>query len=676
MISKAYRRSLVLLVLAMASQASAADLEKFTPQHVARIKVVVAAAMAPDGSKVAYVLSVPRRLAVEEDGPSWTELHLVGTDGKSRPYLTGEVNVADVQWSPDGKSLFFLAKRGKDEHRSLYKISAEGGEARRVLTFGTDITAYSIKADGQRVAFLAVEPEPKVKADLRKKGFTQILYEEDAKPVKIWLTTLEAMTAPMSIKLPGSASELHASPNSDAIMVALAPSSTVDDSFTSRKVYATLSGPGGLLRFDNPGKLGKVLWSPDGKHLAMISVNDKNDPAAGRLVVASTETGDMKDILPDYAGHVADLTWLDAETLVFVGDEGTGTVLGTVKADGSGLSATPTGEVVVTSISVAGKGGMAAVIGQSSRHPGEVFTAQVGNGSTPTLNRLTESNPWLTKMDFAPQTVVKYKARDGLELEGVLIAPASARPGQPTPLVLDVHGGPESHIRNGWLTAYSMPGQVLAAQGVAVFLPNYRGSTGRGVEFSKLSQGDPAGKEFDDLIDAVDHLVAAGVADGTKIGVTGGSYGGYATAWCSTRYSDRFAAGVMFVGISDKISKTGTTDIPQEEYLVHARHRPWDNWQALLEHSPIFHVDKARTPLLIMHGKEDPRVFPGQSMELYRFLKIRGQAPVRLVLYPGEGHGNLRAASRLDYNVRMIRWLTHYLKGPGGTMPPAEIGEM
>src|SRR5690606_12470890 len=202
------------------------------------------------------------------------------------------------------------------------------------------------------------------------------------------------------------------------------------------------------------------------------------------------------------------------------------------------------------------------------------------------------------------------------------------------------HGGPESHYKNGWLTGYSSFGQLAAARGFAVFYPNYRGSTGRGVAFSKLSQGDPAGLEFDDLVDAVDHLIEIGLVDRDKVGVTGGSYGGYATAWLSTRYSDRFAAGVMFVGISNKISKVGTTDIPNEEFLVHARKRPWENWQFFLERSPIYYADDSTTPLLILHGEDDPRVDPGQSHELYRHLKLRGQAPVRLVLYPGEGHGN------------------------------------
>jgi dipeptidyl aminopeptidase/acylaminoacyl peptidase len=210
---------------------------------------------------------------------------------------------------------------------------------------------------------------------------------------------------------------------------------------------------------------------------------------------------------------------------------------------------------------------------------------------------------------------------------------------------------------------------VAAARGFATFYPNYRGSTGRGVAFSKLSQGDAGGKEFDDLVDAVDHLVAIGLVDTDRVGVTGGSYGGYDTGWCATRHSERFAAGVMFVGISDRISKLGTTDIPMEEFEVHARMRPWDDWQLYLERSPIYWADRSRTPLLILHGKEDPRVHPGQSMELYRNLKLRGQAPVRLVFYPGEGHGNRKAGARLDYSLRSLRWFEHYLTGPGGDMP-------
>src|SRR6185436_3976197 len=185
---------------------------------------------------------------------------------------------------------------------------------------------------------------------------------------------------------------------------------------------------------------------------------------------------------------------------------------------------------------------------------------------------------------------VNWKARDGLELEGILIRPLDEKQGNKYPLIVVVHGGPEAHNRNGWLTNYSNPGQMAAARGYAVFYPNYRGSTGRGVAFSKMGQGDPAGKEFDDIIDGIDHLISTGLVDKDKVGVTGGSYGGYATAWLSTKYTDRFAAGVMFVGISDLISKLGTTDIANEEFLVHSRSRLADQWQLFLERSPIFHA--------------------------------------------------------------------------------------
>jgi dipeptidyl aminopeptidase/acylaminoacyl peptidase len=211
---------------------------------------------------------------------------------------------------------------------------------------------------------------------------------------------------------------------------------------------------------------------------------------------------------------------------------------------------------------------------------------------------------------------------------------------------------------------------VLAGRGFAVFYPNYRGSTGRGVAFSKLDQGDAAGAEFDDLVDGVDHLVEMGLVDRDRVGITGGSYGGFASAWGATYYSERYAAAVAFVGITDQISKSGTTDIPDEMSLVHWLSRPWEKWDFYRERSPVYHVEKARTPILILHGKKDPRVHPAQSLELYRYLKSYGKVPVRLVFYPEEKHGNRRAAARFDYSLRLVRWMEHYLLGPGGDPPP------
>jgi dipeptidyl aminopeptidase/acylaminoacyl peptidase len=310
------------------------------------------------------------------------------------------------------------------------------------------------------------------------------------------------------------------------------------------------------------------------------------------------------------------------------------------------------------------------VIGQSASHPEEVFALDLPEASP---RRLTFHNDWLSELRLAAQETVRYRARDGLELEGVLIRPLEVSDAGTHHLIVSVHGGPEAHESNGWKTSYSRPGQVAAARGFAVFYPNYRGSTGRGVEFSKLGQADYAGKEFDDLVDGVRHLVGLGLVDEKRVGVTGGSYGGYATAWCATRLTEHFAAGVMFVGLSDVISKFGTTDIPEEMTLVHARKEPWDDWDFFLDRSPIKHAGQGRTPLLILHGKDDPRVHPSQSLEMYRYLRTRTETPVRLVLYPGEGLGNARSAARLDYQLRMIQWFEHYLMGPGGEPPAHEL---
>ena len=182
--------------------------------------------------------------------------------------------------------------------------------------------------------------------------------------------------------------------------------------------------------------------------------------------------------------------------------------------------------------------------------------------------------------------------------------------------MLVVHGGPEAHYSNGWLTGYSAPGQVAAARGFSVFYPNYRGSTGRGVAFSKTSQAAATGAEYDDLVDGVDHLVDIGLVDADRVGIMGGSYGGYASAWGATYYSERFAAAIPFVGISNAISKMGTTDIPREMYDVHHRKWLWDDWEYFAKASPIYYVTRNRTPTLILHGKNDPRVHPSQSLEL------------------------------------------------------------
>ncbi len=676
------RTARLVLILSIASPAAArSDTRRedvLTPRNVAALRAIVGAAISPDGRRAAFVRLVPRNAGVEEDGTPWNELWVMDLeDGRERPFVTGKADVGSVQWTPDGSGIAFLAKRGEDKFTSLYVIPPDGGEAKRALAMGSNLSAFSFSPEGRRVAVVASDPEDEGRKKWQEKGFKQEIYEEDWRPDRVWIATLgDEKEKPRALPIEGSVHAIHWSPVDERILITLSPTPLVDDEYMRQRVRIVDPASGEILaRIQNPGKLGQVAWSPDGKHVAMISGADMNDPAAGRLMVCSSEGGVPEEVLPGYDGDFSAIAWQSADTVMVLGSQGVWSTFGKVKVGSQAKDAlkpilAPGAGPVLTSFTLSKDGQRGAFVGSTATHPLEMFTMAHGDAGPV---RRTDSNPSLAKVRFAAQEVVRYKARDGIELEGILVRPLEEEKGQRCPLILCVHGGPESHEQNGWQTGYSKPGQMAAAEGIATFYPNYRGSTGRGVAFSKLSQGDPAGKEFDDLIDAVDHLISIGLADKDRVGVTGGSYGGYATAWCSTKYSERFAAGVMFVGISDKISKVGTTDIPDEDFYVHLRKRPWEDWQLMLERSPIYWAGQCKTPLLILHGKDDPRVNPGQSRKLYRHLKLHGQAPVRLVMYPGEGHGNRKAAARLDYSLRMMQWMEQYLKGPGGAPPPYEI---
>lgn len=647
--------------------------EPMTPEHVVKVRGVSSAVISPDGRHIAYTLSIPRIPFEDDDGSAWGELHVVDAQGNSRPFITGKVNVGGVDWTPDGKAISFLTKRGDDKHNALYVIPIDGGEARRVLKHEAAISAYSWSPDGQRVAFLAREEEDKETKKLADKGFKAEAYEEDLRDVQLWVGTInDEENEPRLIELEGSVSSVRWSPVGHDIVVAVAPTSLIDDHYMARKLRVVNAVTEEVSqKIDNPGKLGDVAWSPDGKHLAFLSGEDLHDPSPGRLMVADVSTGTFKNILPEHEGHVQAIAWQDNQTVMYIGDIGLFSELAEVGADGTDRKThVPHGQFVLSGLSLSRDGRSAAMRSSSPSHPAEVF---ISTHDAPAPRRLTDSNPWLADIELASQEAVEFKARDGLMIQGVLVRPLNEEAGKRYPLILSVHGGPEAHDRMGWATNYGDPGQVGAARGYAVFYPNYRGSTGRGVEFSKMGQGDYGGAEFDDLVDAVDYFIETGLADADRIGITGGSYGGFASAWCATYHTERFAASVMFVGISDHISKAGTTDIPNEMYLVHARKLPWENWDSFRERSPLYYAEQARTPLLIMHGKSDTRVHPSQSMELYRYLKMIGKTPVRLVLYPGEGHGNRKAAARYDYNLRMMRWFDHYLRGAGGDPPEVEL---
>jgi len=664
------RAMLALTMLALAGVAVSQD-QFLTAEDVVSLKRVTSVRINPDGDRIAYLLSVPREVYEDKDGPAYSELHVTDLDGDSRPYVTGKVNASGISWSPDGKWIYFLAKRDEGaEFNSIYRIRLDGGEAEQFFTHVSPIADIHLSPDGKTIAFTATEQEPEKKKELAEKGFKAVVYEEDVPFTRVWLLDLASKQATRQ-ELEGNASSFAWAADSRRYAVALAPTPLVDDSYTSRDVSIVDAGTGRVTaKMGSTGKLGQFAFSPDGERIAYIGSVDINDPQQGRLYVASSSGGERREVVPNYMGHVADFAWRDDLTIRWLGNRGVWREWSTASiSETSEAGPAPATGPIIETVDTRPGLSVTAAIADMPTHPPEVYLLR--DGASP--KRLTDSNPWLAQRKLARQETIRYKARDGLEIEAVLIRPAATESGG-NPLVVIAHGGPESNYSNGWLTNYSSPGQVLAGKGYAVVYPNYRGSTGRGVEYSKLDQHDYAEEEFNDLVDAKRYLVSEGLVDPDRVGITGGSYGGYATMWSASALTEEYAAAVAFVGISNQVSKFGTGDIPFEMYNAHARAWPWDDWMWMLQRSPVFHAGKTRTPLLIMGGDKDPRVNPEQSLEMYRFVKIRTDTPVRLVIYPGEVHGNRNTAARYDYCLRLLRWMDHYLKGPGDEMPPYDIG--
>ncbi|MGF1545424.1 MAG: prolyl oligopeptidase family serine peptidase [Parvularculaceae bacterium] len=652
--------------LALACEAGA---DPMTPEDLLDLRYVVEAEMAPGGEAVAYRLaSPPNVLKGEKNGPARSEVRIASGAGATKLFVPIETNARAIEWR-NATSLAFLA--ASDDKTTLNAIDVTGGAAEEIFAFEESISGYAFAEGGNTLFFSAVEPEDENRKALKEKGFDANIVDEDARFTRLYRVDLAATDAePQKFDLPGNVSFFAPSADGARIVVALADTPLIGDDIINRTFHIV---NGRTERVENKieteGKIGPAAFSPDGAKIAFLAGADRTDPIAHTLAVADAATGAFEFLTGDDKADEVDFVWTGNDALTVLAHRGVRSETFPLSADGAAGERQVHDAFVVGDIDGApGAAGLAA-IASAPTHPNALFVAREGGG----LAKWTNHNADLATRDLGETQVVNWKARDGVDVEGVLVTPTGRKPRKGWPTIVVVHGGPEAHYANGWLTAYSNPGHIGAGEGYAVFYPNYRGSTGRGQAFAKLDHADPPAAEFNDVVDGVKHLSAEGLVDEARVGITGGSYGGYASAWGATALSEHFAAAVIFVALTDLVSFSGTTDIPEEMSVSHFQTYPEGNWRAYLEQSPVYHAAKSKTPALILHGEADPRVHPSQSLELYRYLKRVGGAPVRLVTYPGEGHGNRKAAGQYDYALRLMRWMDFYLKGDGDDLPPRAL---
>ncbi|MBI4469977.1 MAG: S9 family peptidase [Acidobacteria bacterium] len=650
------------LVALACTAIGAAEERVLTPELIMTLRQVTEAQISPDGSRIVFQVSRPRT-PDEKPGAAVPELWLLRTAGGAPVrFATNVDGDRAAQWSPDGRSVAFLSRRPGSEHTQIHLIPADGGEAAGLTSAPNSVGAFRWSQDGKWIAYTVTDPKTEKEKEAERKGQDWVVADANYKHLR--LHAIEVASRKSHIVTTGDLSihDFDWSPDGRSLVIASAETPLVDDGFMKLKLQ-TVPAEGGIPKVlaKTAGKLSHPRWSPDGKWIAWLGATALNDPYAGSIFIASSNGGTPENLTPDFEGTATWLSWAGGSpsTIAFVAIERQETKAYTLSLPAKTRTPIPTGGVsLLAGLSLSRDSQRAVFSASAPAHPYELFMTDRGSAST---QRLTTLNPQLDGINFGDQEVVRWKSVDGLEIEGIIVKPVDFRDWRRYPIVMQPHGGPESADLNGWMGTYGRWGQMLAGLEYITFYPNYRGSIGRGVKYAMGDHRDLMGKEFQDMLSGLDHLVAAGLGDADRIGIGGASYGGYTSAWAATEASGRFKAAVVWAGITNWYSMTGTSDIFLENSIVHWDAMMYDQYALYWERSPLARVPDAKTPTLILHGTADPRVPISQSQELYTALKWKG-VPVEFVSYPREGHGLAERAHQEDSMRRVRAWFENYLR--------------
>jgi dipeptidyl aminopeptidase/acylaminoacyl peptidase len=382
---------------------------------------------------------------------------------------------------------------------------------------------------------------------------------------------------------------------------------------------------------------------------------------AGDIRVIDLDSGQVRALAEGRLSDVVSLQWRNSNSLWFAGWSGLGTMHGVVHLDGVVQDCMHEAAIIgptpyFAQVLPFPDGGDLIGVREAANKPPEVSIKRKNGEWNPltALNiRVTEGFPGYPEM-----REIEWAGLGGLAMQGLLLLPQGWH--KAGPLLVDVHGGPTASVKTGFNPGSALP---LVAAGFAVFLPNYRGSAGRGQDFTRLNVGDPGGAEFRDILLGLDWCIAQGIADPRNIGITGASYGGYLTAWAVATTS-RFSAAVMVSGIVDHWSCHYSANHDFAEFIMGGPLSIEANRRLAVDRSPLSRLDRPTTPTLIIHGREDRCTPVGQAHQFYNALLERGGV-AELAIYPREGHGLHETAHRRDAWRRTIAWFNQYLRNEG-----------
>ena len=622
--------------------------------------------ISPDGRRVAYPVVSGSGPGGRRTGALW----VADVDGSTpaRQLTAGTAQDRIPRWAPDSASLYFGSNRAERGASQLYRIRLDGGEAEALTARPGGITDHVPLADGRTVALIAEDEPTEEQERARREGDDAVAWDQRSPRSRLLLLDLGTRGLRRVDALADRhVVELAQRPDGGPLAVLTWSCPEIDPGSLNAALHL-VDPQSGAVRDLGPAALdahAPTWWRhDDGWHLAYLAVTppaqvggmavlDLVVPGQGPAGEHRNLTADM-DVCPAGLAQVA-----DGPPLALF-EDGLDTGLYRLDPEAGRFRQLTRLTGGADSLTADRSGGLIALRASTAYEPWNVHAGPLDGP----LARLSDGRPELRPIRWGTQQRLSYKASDGMELDALLILPPGrGREDGPFPLVTLVHGGPNDRYADQFLLEPMLPGQWLALAGFAVFLPNPRGSTGRGHAFAAVVAGQVGQDEWTDLTTGVDLLIAEGVADPDRLGIWGWSHGGFVSAWAVGR-TDRFKAAVVGAGISD----WGMQAVTGEYGILDAALAGSSGWEGPGPHrhdelSPISYASRITTPVLILHGEEDTNVPISQGQFLHQAL-TRYRVEHEFVVYPREGHWIGERGHRLDLLRRTRAWFTRHL-GPG-----------
>ena len=663
------------------------SLRGITPEDYFAFEFLSDPHISPDGKLVAYVVTKIDRAQNRRNSSIW----MVATDGTKPPwqFTTSPQSANSPRWSPDGRVLAFLSSRpsevlgtgagaGTEQTRAqVYVLSMAGGEARRITNLKNGVSSYQWSPDGNRLVIVSrIGPsdsrsENKDRSDVRHYKNSSYKFNDtgwfDDRRTHVWVVDVKSGTAKQITEGDDwNDSDPQWSPDGTRIAFVSNRSGKEFDGNRNTDVWVISATGGELTRIsDHDESDNSPRWSPNGHVIAFTGeVHDRDHPkvwlapATGGAASVLAATG--LDLIP------GGLEWAeDGKSIYFEsGVKGEFQVfkIDLAKKTSEQISS---GARAVRNADFNAKTNTRVYMVNDFKHLDDLYASDLNGAKERKLTNLNESL-W-KQLQLSEVERFTFKSADDWDVDAFFVKPIGWQEGRKYPMVLSVHGGPAGQYGVDWYHEF----QVYAAKGYAVLLTNPRGSTGYGQKFERGIVGEWGGKDYIDVMNGVDAaLKRYPWIDSERMGVTGGSYGGFMTNWI-VGHTNRFKAAVTLRSVVNFISDEGTRDGAYG-------HTPdfggdlFERFDLYWDRSPLKYAKNVRTPILILHSDYDFRVPLEQGEQWFRALKHYG-ATAEIVMFPRENH-NLTRTGEPKHLVESLNWQLYwfdrFLNGNASAVAP------